>query len=175
VRITTILARILALKQTRMPDVHLEPEGLVLDAAPTKLTDVQRTNRPLTRAYMLKERLARTLDGGQVNVARDQQRDWIGWAARSRPPPFRRVARTRKKHIEEIVAYCATRLNSGRSEGLNGKIRTITRRSFGFQLRPQPHHPPPPLLRRPHDLAGAQVSLTLPLNVEQTAISTEAP
>jgi len=26
----------------------------------------------------------------------------------------------------------ATGLNSGRSEGLNGKIRTITRRSFGF-------------------------------------------
>ena len=31
----TILARILALKQTRILDVHLEPEGLVLDAAPT--------------------------------------------------------------------------------------------------------------------------------------------
>ena len=37
-----------------------------------------------------------------------------------------------QKHIEGIVAYVATGLNSGRSEGLNGKIRTITRRSFGF-------------------------------------------
>jgi transposase len=33
-----------------------------------------------------------------------------------------------------IVAYRATGLNSGRSEGLNGKIRTITRRSFGFHI-----------------------------------------
>ncbi len=30
------------------------------------------------------------------------------------------------------VAYVATGLSSARSEGLNGKIRTITRRSFGF-------------------------------------------
>ena len=102
------------------------------DVEQGKLTDVQRTNRPLYRAYLLKETLARILDGGQVNVARDKLLDWIAWATRSRLPPFRRVARTIKKHIEGIVAYCATGLNSGRSEGLNGKIRTITRRSFGF-------------------------------------------
>jgi hypothetical protein len=35
VRITTILARILALKQTRIVAVHLEPEGVLLDVAPT--------------------------------------------------------------------------------------------------------------------------------------------
>jgi len=35
VRITTILARILALKQTRIRAAHLDPEGLVLDVAPT--------------------------------------------------------------------------------------------------------------------------------------------
>ena len=102
------------------------------DVEQGKLTDVQRTNRPLYRAYLLKETLARILDGAQVNVARDKLFDWIAWATRSRLPPFRKVARTIKKHIEGIVAYCATGLNSGRSEGLNGKIRTITRRSFGF-------------------------------------------
>jgi len=58
--------------------------------------------------------------------------DWIAWATRSRLPPFRRVAPIIKKYIEGIVAYVATGLNSGRSEGLNGKIQTITRRSFGF-------------------------------------------
>jgi hypothetical protein len=54
------------------------------------------------------------------NVARDKLLDWIAWATRSRLPPFRKVARTIKRHIEGIVAYCATGLNSGRSEGLNG-------------------------------------------------------
>src|ERR1700728_5218052 len=97
-----------------------------------KLSDVQRTNRPLYRAYLLKETLATILDGAQVNVARDKLLDWIAWANRSQLPPFRKVAGTIKKHIEGIVPYVATGLSSGRSEGLNGKIRTITRRSFGF-------------------------------------------
>jgi transposase len=97
-----------------------------------KLTLVQRTNRPLYRAYLLKETLAKILDGAQVNVARDKLLEWIAWATRARLPPFRTVARTIKKHLEGIVAYVATGLSSGRSEGLNGKIRTITRRSFGF-------------------------------------------
>lgn len=97
-----------------------------------KLREVQRTNRPLFRAYMLKETLAAILDGGQANVARDKLRDWIGWAQRSRLPSFRRVAKTIKKHIEGIVAYVQTGLSNGRSEGMNGKVRTITRRSFGL-------------------------------------------
>lgn len=119
-----------AIKGTRFA-LQKNPWNLT-DVEQGKLTDVQRTNRPLYRAYLLKETLAKILDGGQVNVARDKLLDWIGWAARSRLPPFRRVARTIKQHIEGIVAYVATGFSSARSEGLNGKIRTITRRSFGF-------------------------------------------
>jgi transposase len=119
-----------AIKGTRFA-LQKNPWNLT-DVEQGKLTDVQRTNRPLYRAYLLKETLARILDGAQVNVARDKLLDWIAWATRSRLPPFRRVARTIKQYIEGIVAYVATGLNSGRSEGLNGKIRTITRRSFGF-------------------------------------------
>jgi transposase len=119
-----------AIKGTRFA-LQKNPWNLT-DVEDGKLTDVQRTNRPLYRGYLLKETLARILDGGQVNVARDKLRDWIAWATRSRLAPFRRVARTIKKHIEGIVAYVATGLSSARSEGINGKIRTITRRSFGF-------------------------------------------
>ncbi len=97
-----------------------------------KLRDVQRTNRPLYRAYLLRETLATILDGRQVNVARGKLLDWVGWAQRSRLAPFRRVARTIKKHLEGIVAYVQTGLSNGRSEGMNGKVRTITRRSFGL-------------------------------------------
>ena len=119
-----------AIKGTRFA-LQKNPWNLT-DVERGKLTEVQRTNRPLYRAYLLKETLAKILDGNQVNVARDKLLDWIAWANRSQLPPFRKVAKTIKKHIEGIVAYVATGLNSGRSEGLNGKIRTITRRSFGF-------------------------------------------
>lgn len=97
-----------------------------------KLSAVQRSNKPLYRAYLLKETLCDVLDRRQVNVARDKLGGWIAWAARSRLEPFRKVARTIKEHAEGIVAYVATGLSNGRAEGMNGKVRTITRRAFGF-------------------------------------------
>lgn len=97
-----------------------------------KVSSVQRSNKGLFRAYLLKETLCDILDRHQVNVARDKLDEWRAWAARSRLPPFRKLARTIKEHAEGILAYVATGLSNGRSEGLNGKVRTITRRAYGF-------------------------------------------
>lgn len=98
----------------------------------SKLRDVQRDNKRLYRAYLLKEVLAAVLDRRQANVAREKLLDWCAWAARSQLAPFRRVARTVKMHLDGIVAYVRTGLSNGRHEGINGKARTITRRSYGF-------------------------------------------
>jgi transposase len=97
-----------------------------------KLAEVQRDNRPLYRAYMLKESLADILDRRQVAVVRDKLDRWIAWAARSRLAPFRKLASTVRRHLEGIIAFVATGLSNGLIEGLNGKIRTITRRAYGF-------------------------------------------
>lgn len=97
-----------------------------------KVSQVQRTSQPLYRAYLLKETLADILTRRQPNVARCKLEEWIDWATRSRLAPFVRVARTIRKHLEGIIAYVATGLTNARSEGLNGKVRTITRRSYGF-------------------------------------------
>jgi transposase len=97
-----------------------------------KLADVQRSNKALYRAYLLKETLRDILDRRQPNVARDKLLEWIAWALRSRLLPFRKAARTIKEHLEGIVAYVATGFSNGRAEGLNGKVRTITRRAFGL-------------------------------------------
>jgi transposase len=97
-----------------------------------KLARVQRTNKPLYRAYLLKETLAEILDRRQVHVARAKLDEWLAWAVRARLPPFRKLARTIKAHAEGILAYVATGLSNGRAEGMNGKVRTITRRAYGF-------------------------------------------
>lgn len=107
------------------------PWNLSLDEQ-ERLATLQRTNQPIYRAYLLKESLAGILDGRQVNVARRKLLDWISWASRSLLPPFQKLAKTVKLHIEGIVAYVASGLNNGRVEGLNGKVRTITRRAYGF-------------------------------------------
>jgi transposase len=97
-----------------------------------RVSTVQRLNRPLYRGYLLKETFADILDRRQVHVAQEKLEEWISWASRSRLAPFVKVARTIQAHIDGVLAYVATGLNNGRSEGLNGKIRTLTRRALGF-------------------------------------------
>jgi len=63
------------------------------------------------------------------------QEHGIKQAARSRLKllqPFQKLAGTVRGHLEGILAYVATGLSNGRTEGLYGKVRTITRRSCGF-------------------------------------------
>jgi len=97
-----------------------------------KLIEVQRDNRPLYRAYLLKESLAEIFARRQVNVAREKFIQWCRWAARSRLAPFKKLAGTIRRHLDGILAFIATGLSNGPIEGLNGKIRTITRRAYGF-------------------------------------------
>jgi transposase len=97
-----------------------------------KLSMLQRDNRRIYRAYLLKEGLLAVLDRRQVNVARTKLDEWLAWARRSHLVPFVKLADTINHHRDGILAYVQTRLNNGRVEGLNGKARTITRRAFGF-------------------------------------------
>jgi transposase len=96
------------------------------------LADLQETNKSLYRAYLLKETLAKVLDYRQPWRARKALDEWLAWASRSKLEPFVKVARTIRKHRAGILAYIETRLTNGLVEGLNGKIRMIARRAFGF-------------------------------------------
>lgn len=139
-----------ALDETRRDEVReaqgkdakaaLKGTRWALQKSPWNLTDVdvqtlaqlERNNRRLFRAHMLKESLTAILDGRQINVARRRLQLWIDEARRSKLPHFQRVARTIARHLEGILEYIRSRLTNGPTEGLNGKVRTITRRAFGF-------------------------------------------
>lgn len=97
-----------------------------------KLSDIERVNKPLYRAYLLKETLAQALDYRQPWRAERALRDWIQWAVRSRLKPFVRAGRTVRKHLAGIMAYVRTRLTNSLAEGLNNHARMIARRAFGF-------------------------------------------
>jgi len=97
-----------------------------------RLARLQRTNRRLYRGYLLKSALSDILGRRQVQVVRNKLLEWISWAERSRLAPFKKVAATIEKHLEGIVAIVATGLTNARTEGLNGKIRVITKRAYGF-------------------------------------------
>ena len=107
-------------------------EWNLTDADVQTLEQLEQVNQPIYRAHMLKESLASILDGRQINVARRRLERWIGEAKGSGLVHFVRVAGTIETYLDGILAYIRSRLSNGRTEGLNGKIRTITRRSFGF-------------------------------------------
>jgi transposase len=96
------------------------------------LSGVQRANQPLYRAYLLKETLAQALDYLQPARARRALQGWISWACRSRLKPFQKVARTLRDHLTGILAYIKHRLTNGLTEGLNNKLRLVSRRAYGF-------------------------------------------
>jgi transposase len=97
-----------------------------------KLSEVARTHRRLYRSYLLKESLAKGLDYRQPQRAQEHLDGWVKWASRSKLKPFIKLGRTIRRYMEGILAYTTTGLSNGLVEGLNNKIRLITRRAFGF-------------------------------------------
>ena len=97
-----------------------------------RLSTLQKDNDRLYRAYLLKESFADILDRRQPNIVKSKLEDWMGWASRSRLPGFVRVAKTIRKHLDDIVAYIRWGMTNGVVEGLNNKVRVITRRAYGF-------------------------------------------
>jgi transposase len=104
-----------------------------------RLAAIQETNKPLYRAYLLKESLRDALDYKQPWRAERALREWMGWASRSQLEPFVRTARTVRKHLDGILAYVRVRLTNGVVEGINNRLRMIARRAFGY-------HAPGPLI-----------------------------
>ncbi len=119
-----------AIKNTRFVLLK-KPSNLTKDEK-SRLSEVQRSNRSLYRAYLLKETLASALNYRQPKRAEDALHDWLAWASRSRLPAFVRAARTIRKYFDGVIGYVRTRLTNGLVEGINTRLRMIARRAFGF-------------------------------------------
>jgi len=119
-----------ALKNTRWS--LLKSPWNLTGAENKSLEELEEANKTLFRGYMLKESFAAILDGRQIHVARERLSAWIADARESGLSHFVKTAGTIERHMDGILEYVRTRFSNGRTEGMNGKIRTITRRSFGF-------------------------------------------
>lgn len=97
-----------------------------------RLSDLQRSHKPLYRAYLLKESLAEALEENSVEAAARGLKSWMAWAARSRLKPFVKVGRTIRRHLKGILAYVRTGLTNAVVEGINTSLRMVARRAYGF-------------------------------------------
>jgi transposase len=96
-----------------------------------KLADIARINKPLYRAYLLKEQL-REVFRLPFRAAVALLDHWLAWARRSRLPAFVRLARSVRDHRATIVTTLRFGLSNARVESVNTRIRLLTRIAFGF-------------------------------------------
>ncbi len=92
---------------------------------------IERINRPLYQAYLMKEQL-RLVFQLPFDDALDLLEAWLGWAETSALKPFVELAKSIDDHLDAILNSLVHELSNARVESLNTRIRLITRRGFGF-------------------------------------------
>jgi transposase len=96
-----------------------------------KLARIEHANRPLFRAYLLKEQLRQIYRIPAADAAQLLEQ-WLVWARRCRLRPFVKLAKTITDQKPGILAAINNGLSNARVEAINTQIRLITRRAFGF-------------------------------------------
>jgi transposase len=106
------------------------PETLTAKQQQT-LATIQTTNKPLYRAYLLKEQLREIVaikgDDGKLLLTA-----WLRWASRSRLTPFVKLAATIRRHLHEIHNMLDCGLSNARIEANNTHLRLLTRQGYGY-------------------------------------------
>jgi transposase len=108
------------------------PEHLT-DRQRVKLASIAQTNKPLYRAYLLKEQLREVFAvRGEAGIVLLDA--WLRWAARSQLTAFVDLARRIRTYFRgDIVNTLTHGLSNALIESTNTKIRLLTRIAFGFK------------------------------------------
>jgi transposase len=103
--------------------------------ARAKLKALLASKLATARAWNLKESFAHFWHYRSLSWAKGFLRAWCWLAGRSRLEPMQRVARTLQAHEPLILNWFKAKgeVSSGTVEGLNNKIRVVTRRAYGFR------------------------------------------
>jgi transposase len=88
----------------------------------------------LHQAYTLREELT-ALFNRDLSLADGRRRleKWVAKVKRSTLTCFNKFLKTLSNHLAEIANYFDRRASSGFVEGINNKLKTITRRSYGLK------------------------------------------
>jgi|SRR5208282_555506 len=100
-----------------------------------QLGQLLRTKLETARAWALKDLFEHFWTYKSLRHAGDFLEYWTWRALRSRIEPMKKVARMLRSHQELLLNWFKAKgeISSGAVEGLNNKIRVVTRRSYGFR------------------------------------------
>lgn len=110
------------------------PENLT-DKQTVKLAELVKYNLRTVRAYLLREEFQRLWEYKSPGWAGKFLDEWTGRVMRSRLEPMKKIARTIRTHRSLILNWFRARgeVSSGAVEGLNNKVKLVTRKSYGFR------------------------------------------
>ena len=100
-----------------------------------KLAEVLKYNLRTVRAYILREEFQQFWGYTYATWAERFLNKWTTRVMRSRLEPMKKVAQTLRNHQPLILNWFKARgaISSGVVEGLNNKVKVVTRKSYGFR------------------------------------------
>jgi transposase len=107
------------------------PENLKTEQIP-KLDRALRLNEPLLLGWYMKEELRELWNQPSRPDMEAFMKDWCEKAEQSAIGQLIKMAKTLRLHASGILAYSRYPITSGKLEGINNKIKTLTKRSYGF-------------------------------------------
>lgn len=107
------------------------PENLKADQIP-KLDEALHLNEPLLLGWYLKEELRELWNQTSRKKMEAFLKDWCDKAGQTAIGQMLKMAKTLRTHASGILAYADYPITSGKLEGINNKIKTLTKRSYGF-------------------------------------------
>jgi len=90
-------------------------------------------NKPLATAYYLKEDLRMLWMFSDHSSGKSWLWTWIEEAEASGIKELAKMAKTLRKHEDGILAYFKHRITSGPMEGMNNKVRTLMKVTYGLR------------------------------------------
>ena len=105
------------------------------DKQTVKLSELLKYNLKTVRAYLLREEFQRLWEYRSAAWAGRFLDEWTSRVMRSRLEPMKKIARAIRVHRPLILNWFRARgaVSSGAVEGLNNKVKLVTRKSYGFR------------------------------------------
>ena len=100
-----------------------------------KLNEIMQYNLKTVRSLLMKLDFERFWEYQTAGWARRFLKEWCTRALRSRIEPMKKVARTFRRHEELILNWFKAdgTISAGAVEGLNNKLKLVTRKAYGFR------------------------------------------
>ena len=107
------------------------PKNLTGDQIP-KLDAALHLNEPLLLGWYLKEELRELWNQTPRQQMEAFLKDWCDKASQTGIGPMLKMVKTLRTHASGILAYANHPITTAKLEGINNKIKTLTKRSYGF-------------------------------------------